>query len=169
MTSKDPTRFALPSILFSYEPYGFMVRRNDAAFRLAVNRALAGLYRSGDIAQIYDRWFGTFGKPSPAIGRCTCSTGCRSNNWDGRSVGGRGSSGDAPKRLRHSVFSLDTRHPTLFLLTAFEIAAGSLHVAGIVIGLVPHRWPVGRLALRAAGSFNRGETVKVNKAVTKKD
>jgi ABC-type amino acid transport substrate-binding protein len=67
VTSKDPTLFALPGILFSYEPYGFMVRRNDAAFRLAVNRALAGLYRSGDIAPIYDRWFGVFGKPSPAI------------------------------------------------------------------------------------------------------
>jgi len=67
VTSKDPTRFALPSILFSYEPYGFMVRRNDAAFRLAVNRALAGLYRSGGIAPIYERWFGGFGKPSPAI------------------------------------------------------------------------------------------------------
>jgi ABC-type amino acid transport substrate-binding protein len=65
--SKDPTRFALPSILFSYEPYGFMVRRNDAAFRLAVNRALAGLYRSGGIVAIYERWFGGFGKPSPAI------------------------------------------------------------------------------------------------------
>jgi ABC-type amino acid transport substrate-binding protein len=67
VTSKDPTRFALPPILFSYEPYGFMLRRNDAAFRLAVNRALAGLYRSGGIAPIYERWFGAFGKPSPAI------------------------------------------------------------------------------------------------------
>jgi ABC-type amino acid transport substrate-binding protein len=67
VTSKDPARFALPSILFSYEPYGFMLRRNDAAFRLAVNRALAGLYRSGGIAPIYERWFGGFGKPSPAI------------------------------------------------------------------------------------------------------
>jgi glutamate/aspartate transport system substrate-binding protein len=67
VTSKDPSLFALPSILFSYEPYGFMVRRNDAAFRLAVNRALAGLYRSGDISQIYERWFGAFGKPSEAI------------------------------------------------------------------------------------------------------
>jgi glutamate/aspartate transport system substrate-binding protein len=67
VTSKDPARFALPSILFSYEPYGFMLRRNDAAFRLAVNRALAGLYRSGDIAAVYERWFGGFGKPSPAI------------------------------------------------------------------------------------------------------
>jgi glutamate/aspartate transport system substrate-binding protein len=67
VTSKDPNLFALPSILFSYEPYGFMVRRNDAAFRLAVNRALAELYRSGGIGPIYDRWFGAFGKPSQAI------------------------------------------------------------------------------------------------------
>jgi len=67
VTSKDPARFALPGILFSYEPYGFMLRRNDAAFRLAVNRALAELYRSGGIAPIYERWFGGFGKPSPAI------------------------------------------------------------------------------------------------------
>jgi glutamate/aspartate transport system substrate-binding protein len=67
VTAKDPSLFALPPLLFSYEPYGFMVRRNDAAFRLAVNRALAGLYRSGDIAAIYERWFGAFGKPSQAI------------------------------------------------------------------------------------------------------
>ncbi|HEX5605069.1 MAG TPA: amino acid ABC transporter substrate-binding protein [Candidatus Binatia bacterium] len=67
VTSKDPSVFALPPILFSYEPYGFMVRRNDAAFRLAVNRALAGLYRSGDVAPIYERWFGGFGKPSDAL------------------------------------------------------------------------------------------------------
>lgn len=67
VTSKDPSRFALPNILFSYEPYGFMIRRNDAAFRLAVNRALAGLYRSGEIVGVYDRWFGAFGKPSQAI------------------------------------------------------------------------------------------------------
>jgi glutamate/aspartate transport system substrate-binding protein len=67
VTSKDPSRFALPGILFSYEPYGFMVRRNDAAFRLVVNRTLAELYRSGEILEIYDRWFGAFGKPSQAM------------------------------------------------------------------------------------------------------
>jgi ABC-type amino acid transport substrate-binding protein len=44
-----------------------MLRRNDGAFRLAVNRALAGLYRSGEIVPIYDRWFGAFGKPTQAI------------------------------------------------------------------------------------------------------
>jgi ABC-type amino acid transport substrate-binding protein len=67
VTSKDPSRFGLVNLLFSYEPYGFMLRRNDGGFRLAVNRALAGLYRSGGIVPIYDRWFGTFGKPTQAI------------------------------------------------------------------------------------------------------
>ena len=67
LTSKDPGRFALANVVFSYEPYGLMVRRNDAAFRLAVNRAVAGLYRSGGIVPIYERWFGAFGKPSEGI------------------------------------------------------------------------------------------------------
>jgi ABC-type amino acid transport substrate-binding protein len=67
VTAKDPTRFALPSLLFSYEPYGFMLKRNDANFRLAVNRALAALYRSGGISSIYDKWLGAFGKPSSAV------------------------------------------------------------------------------------------------------
>lgn len=67
LTAKDPKRFGMAEFLFSYEPYGFMMRRNDPAFRLAVNRALAALYRSSDIAGIYDRWFGAFSKPSNAI------------------------------------------------------------------------------------------------------
>jgi glutamate/aspartate transport system substrate-binding protein len=66
-TSKDPKRFALPNLTFSYEPYGLVMRRNDAAFRLAVNRALAGLYRSGGVGPIYERWFGDFGKPSQLL------------------------------------------------------------------------------------------------------
>jgi ABC-type amino acid transport substrate-binding protein len=67
VTSRDPKRYALAHVLFSYEPYGLMMRRNDADFRLAVNRALAALYRSRDIAVIYDRWFGGLGKPSQAL------------------------------------------------------------------------------------------------------
>ena len=67
VTAKDPKRFALADLLFSYEPYGFMLGRNDSAFRLAVNRPLAELYRTGDVAPIYERWFGAFGKPSKAI------------------------------------------------------------------------------------------------------
>jgi ABC-type amino acid transport substrate-binding protein len=67
VTSKDPTRFGLANLLFSYEPYGFMLRRNDAEFRLVVNRALAELYRSGGVVPIYERWFGAFGKPTQSI------------------------------------------------------------------------------------------------------
>ncbi|MGE5306017.1 MAG: amino acid ABC transporter substrate-binding protein [Alphaproteobacteria bacterium] len=67
VASKDPTRFFLANILFSYEPYGLVVRRNDGAFRLVVNRALAALYRSGEVEPIYDRWFGAFAKGSEAI------------------------------------------------------------------------------------------------------
>ena len=67
VTAKDPNRFDLAEVLFSYEPYGFMLRRNDADFRLAVNRALASLYRSGDIVAVYKRWFGSFGEPTEAI------------------------------------------------------------------------------------------------------
>jgi ABC-type amino acid transport substrate-binding protein len=67
LTSTDPKRFELAEGRFSYEPYGFMMRRNDPAFRLAVNRALAALYRSADVVPIYDRWFGVLGKPGDAI------------------------------------------------------------------------------------------------------
>jgi glutamate/aspartate transport system substrate-binding protein len=59
--SKDPTKFALAPELFTYEPYALPLRRGDADFRLVANRALAQLYRTGQIAQIYDKWFGEWG------------------------------------------------------------------------------------------------------------
>ena len=52
---------------FSYEPYGLTLRRNDADFKQAVNQALARLYRTGQVAAIYDRWFGKLGKPSSML------------------------------------------------------------------------------------------------------
>ena len=63
--AKDPTQLMLADQLFTYEPYGLVVRRNDADFELAVNTALARTYRSGEIAQIYEKWFGAWGaRPS---------------------------------------------------------------------------------------------------------
>jgi glutamate/aspartate transport system substrate-binding protein len=64
MTSKDPTKWAIADQYFSYEPYGLVLRRGDPDFRLAVNRVLARLYRSGDIITIYERWFGSFERTS---------------------------------------------------------------------------------------------------------
>jgi glutamate/aspartate transport system substrate-binding protein len=64
MQAKDPTQLAIADQYFSYEPYGLMLRRGDADFRLAVNRVLARLYRSGEIVQVYERWFGSFERAS---------------------------------------------------------------------------------------------------------
>jgi glutamate/aspartate transport system substrate-binding protein len=67
LTSKDPTRLALLDQYLSYEPYGLMLRRGDADFRLAVNRVLSRLYRSGQIYPIYERWFGAVDRASPLL------------------------------------------------------------------------------------------------------
>jgi ABC-type amino acid transport substrate-binding protein len=55
---------ALAEEQFSYEPYGLVLRRNDADFKQAVNQVLAELYRTAGVIEIYDRWFGKLGKPS---------------------------------------------------------------------------------------------------------
>jgi ABC-type amino acid transport substrate-binding protein len=49
---------------FSIEQYALMLPRGDADFRLAVNRVLARVYRSGEIEKIYARWLGPLGPPS---------------------------------------------------------------------------------------------------------
>jgi ABC-type amino acid transport substrate-binding protein len=51
---------------FTFEPYALMMRR-DPAFRLAVNRAVSQVYRSGAIRDIYDRWLARLGKPGPLL------------------------------------------------------------------------------------------------------
>jgi ABC-type amino acid transport substrate-binding protein len=67
MKASKPELFAIAPEQFSYEPYAFAVRRNDADFRLIANTALARLYRSGDVLKIFDRWFGSLGQPTPAL------------------------------------------------------------------------------------------------------
>jgi len=64
-SASNPRQFALLDRYLSYEPYALMLRRGDPAFRLAVNRTLARLYRSGQVLDIYRRWFGQWGDPSP--------------------------------------------------------------------------------------------------------
>ena len=49
---------------FSIEPYALPLPRGDADYRLAVNRVLARLYRSGEISRIYNQWLGRLGPPS---------------------------------------------------------------------------------------------------------
>jgi len=52
---------------FSFEPYAIVVRRDDADFRLAVNRALVGFYKRGDIDQVFQHWLAPLGRPSPLV------------------------------------------------------------------------------------------------------
>jgi len=66
LTSSEPRRYAMIDRHLSYEPYGLMLRR-DASFRLAVNRQLSRIYRSGDILEIYRQWFGQLGAPSDLL------------------------------------------------------------------------------------------------------
>jgi ABC-type amino acid transport substrate-binding protein len=52
---------------FSIEPYVLSIPRGDHEYRLAVNRVLAQLYRSGEIRTVYDRWLGRLGPPSALL------------------------------------------------------------------------------------------------------
>jgi len=54
----NPRDVQLLEQFLSYEPYGLVMRRGDPDFRLEVDRALARLYRSGAIGEIYRYWFG---------------------------------------------------------------------------------------------------------------
>ncbi len=58
--SKDPSQFVINDDAFSKpEPYGIMLRRDDAPFKAVADRATAALYASPEIMTIYRRWFQT--------------------------------------------------------------------------------------------------------------
>jgi ABC-type amino acid transport substrate-binding protein len=67
MRAPDPKAFTFVTGDFSLEPFALPMRRDDPDFRLAVNRALAGIYRTGDIDGIFQRWLGGLGIPGPLL------------------------------------------------------------------------------------------------------
>jgi glutamate/aspartate transport system substrate-binding protein len=56
-TSKNPDDYEIVGPSLFSEPYGLLVARNDAEFRLVGNRVLAKLFASGEINEIYKKWF----------------------------------------------------------------------------------------------------------------
>jgi glutamate/aspartate transport system substrate-binding protein len=56
-TSKSPDDYQISEPALSVEPYGIMIRRDDPDFKALVNATLEGLYKSGKITAIYDKWF----------------------------------------------------------------------------------------------------------------
>jgi len=67
LAAKDGSNFRVLDEDFSVEPYALVLARGDPDFRLAIDRALAALYRSGDIEAIFDRWLGQLGRPSTLL------------------------------------------------------------------------------------------------------
>lgn len=61
---RDATKYTMLTDDLSVEPYAIMLARGDPGMRLAVNRALAQVYRTPEIVEIFNRWFGAFGKPT---------------------------------------------------------------------------------------------------------
>jgi len=58
---KDPQALRALSDDLSIEPYAIVLPKGDGELRLAVNTALAEIFRSGDIEKIFGQWFGTLG------------------------------------------------------------------------------------------------------------
>jgi len=65
--SKDPAGLALLTDALSFEPYAIGLPRGDWQMRLAVNSALAQIYRGGAIKEVFSRWFGALGRPGPLM------------------------------------------------------------------------------------------------------
>ncbi|WP_050405684.1 amino acid ABC transporter substrate-binding protein [Bradyrhizobium embrapense] len=56
--SKSPDDYVISKDAFSKpEPYGIMLRKDDAPFKKVVDAATAALYTSGEGLKIYDKWF----------------------------------------------------------------------------------------------------------------
>ncbi|MDB5806276.1 MAG: family 3 extracellular solute-binding protein [Betaproteobacteria bacterium] len=65
--AKDTSSLAILPEDLSFEPYSIALPRNESSLRLAVNTGLAKVYGSGEIKDIYDRWFKPFGRATPLL------------------------------------------------------------------------------------------------------
>jgi len=63
--SRNPKDYDISKEALSVEPYGIMVRKDDAAFKKVVDAAMVQIYKSGQINAIYEKWFQ---KPIPPKG-----------------------------------------------------------------------------------------------------
>lgn len=53
----NPADYAILPESLRTEPYGMMLRRDDPQFKALVDRAVAAVYKSGEIERIYAKWF----------------------------------------------------------------------------------------------------------------
>lgn len=55
--SKNPAGFKIVGEVLGSEPIAILFRRDDPAFKKAVDDVLVGMMASGEVAKIYDKWF----------------------------------------------------------------------------------------------------------------
>jgi len=65
--SKAPEKLRLADDYLTVEPYALALPRGDTDFRLAVDRALSHINRSGEIAAVFQRTFGGKAEPSQIL------------------------------------------------------------------------------------------------------
>jgi len=56
-TSKNPADFKIVGEVLSVEPIAIMMRKDDPAFKKAVDDSIKGMMKSGELAKLYDKWF----------------------------------------------------------------------------------------------------------------
>ena len=65
--SSDSSKLRLANNVLSVEPYALALARGDEDFRLAVDRALSHIYRSGELATVFAHTFGPQTQPSDTL------------------------------------------------------------------------------------------------------
>lgn len=56
-TSKSPSDFKIVGEVLSVEPIAIMMRKDDPAFKKAVDDSIRNMMKSGEINKLYDKWF----------------------------------------------------------------------------------------------------------------
>ena len=56
-TAKNPADYKLVGEVISVEPIAIMLRKDDPAFKKAVDDSIVAQIKSGDLAKTYDKWF----------------------------------------------------------------------------------------------------------------
>jgi glutamate/aspartate transport system substrate-binding protein len=55
--AKNPAGFKIVGEVLSVEPIAIMIRKDDPAFKKAVDESIGAMMKSGDLAKVYDKWF----------------------------------------------------------------------------------------------------------------
>lgn len=55
--SKNPADFRIVGEVLSVEPIAIMMRKDDPAFKKAVDDSIVAMIKSGEMAKVYDKWF----------------------------------------------------------------------------------------------------------------